>query len=222
MALRLYNTLTKTKEEFKPIDPGKVKYYACGPTVYDYAHIGNLKTFIFEDVLRRYLEYSGYEVRYIMNITDVGHLTADDINQADSGEDKMIKAALREKKTPEEIANFYTERFFEDTEKLNFKKANFYPRPTAHMNQIIKLVKELLDKGYAYEVNGSVFYDVSKFPDYGKLSGIKLDELKVGARLEEHPDKKNPWDFSLWLKAPKEHIMKWESPWSLGYPGWHI
>jgi cysteinyl-tRNA synthetase len=220
--LKLYNTLTKKKEEFKPINPGKVGYYACGPTVYDYAHIGNLKTFIFEDVLRRYLEYSGYEVRYIMNITDVGHLTADDFNQADSGEDKMLKAALREKKTPEEIAKFYYEQFIEDITKLNFIKANYYPHASRHIPQIIKLVEELIKNGYAYEINGNVFYDVTKFKGYGKLSGKKLDELKSGARLEEHPDKKNPFDFALWLKAPKEHILKWESPWSLGYPGWHI
>lgn len=220
--LKLYNTLTKSKEEFKPINPGKVGFYACGPTVYDYAHIGNLKTFIFEDILRRYLEYSGYEVRYIMNITDVGHLTADDVNQADSGEDKMLKAAISEKKTPEEIANFYSERFFEDIEKLNFKKANYYPRASAHIKQIIKLIEDLIKNGYAYEINGNVFYDVAKFSGYGKLSGKKLDGLKAGARLEEHPDKKNQFDFALWLKAPKEHILKWESSWSLGYPGWHI
>ena len=220
--MKLYNTLTKSKEEFKPINSGKVGFYACGPTVYDYAHIGNLKTFIFEDVLRRYLEYSGYEVRYIMNITDVGHLTADDVNQADSGEDKMLKAALREKKTPEEIANFYSERFFEDIEKLNFKKANYYPRASAHIRQIIKLISELIKNGCAYEVNGNVFYDVTKFKNYGKLSGKKLEDLKIGARLEEHPDKINPYDFSLWLKAPKEHILKYDSPWSVGYPGWHI
>jgi cysteinyl-tRNA synthetase len=222
MALKLYNTLTKKKEEFKPINPGKVGFYACGPTVYDYAHIGNLKTFIFEDILRRYLEFSGYEVRYIMNITDVGHLTADDVNQADSGEDKMLKAALREKKTPEEIANFYSDRFFEDIEKLNFKKANYYPKASAHIKQIMKLIEDLVKNGCAYEINGNVFYDVSKFKNYGKFSGKKLEDLKIGARLEEHPDKKNQWDFALWLKAPREHILKWDSPWSLGYPGWHI
>jgi len=220
--LKLYNTFSKTKEEFKPINSGKVGFYACGPTVYDYAHIGNLKTFIFEDVLRRYLEYTGYEVRYIMNITDAGHLTADDIGQADTGEDKMLKAATREKKTPEEIAKFYTEHFFEDIEKLNFKKANFYPKPTAHIPHIIKFIEGLIKKGFAYEVNGNVFFDVTKFSDYGKLSGNTLDNLQVGARLEEHPDKKNPYDFSLWLKAPKDHLMKWDSPWGVGYPGWHI
>jgi cysteinyl-tRNA synthetase len=220
--MKLYNTLTGTKEEFQPINPGKVGFYACGPTVYDYAHIGNLKTFIFEDVLRRFLEYFGYEVRYIMNITDVGHLTADDVNQADSGEDKMLKAALREKKTPEQIANFYTDRFFEDIDKLNFIRANYYPKASAHIPQMIRIISELIDRGLAYEVNGNVFYDVEKFSDYGKLSKKKLDDLKSGARLEEHPDKKRPYDFALWLKATKEHLIKYESPWGIGYPGWHI
>ena len=220
--MKLYNTLTRRKEEFQPQEKGKVKMYNCGPTVYDYAHIGNLYAFLFADILRRYLEYQGYEVRQIMNITDVGHLTADDVNQADSGQDKMLKAALREKKTPEEIANFYTEKFFEDLEKLNIKKAAYYPRATAHISQIIKLIEVLLEKGLAYEKNGNVFYDVKKFKDYGKLSGKKIADLKTGARLEEHPDKRHPYDFALWLKAPKNHLMKWESPWSLGYPGWHI
>jgi cysteinyl-tRNA synthetase len=220
--LKLYNTLTQKKETFKPLEPGKVKMYNCGPTVYDYAHIGNLRAFIFADVLRRYLEYKGYEVRQIMNITDVGHLTEDELNQADSGEDKMLKAAKREKKTPQDIADFYTEKFFEDVEKLNLKKAHFYPKATAHIPQMIKLTQALLDKGLAYEKNGNVFYDVEKFKDYGKLSKKKLEELKEGSRLEEHPDKKNNYDFALWLKAPKEHLMKWESPWSVGYPGWHI
>lgn len=222
MALKLYNTLTRSKEEFQPIHSGKVGFYACGPTVYDYAHIGNLKTFAFEDVFRRYLEYCGFEVRYIMNITDVGHLTADDVNQADSGEDKMLKAAIREKKTPEEIALFYADQFMKDIESLNFKKASYYPRATAHIPQMIKIISELIEKGLAYEVNGNVFYDVAKFQNYGKLSGKKLDELKAGARLEEHPDKKNPFDFALWLVAPEKHLLKWKSPWSLGYPGWHI
>ena len=220
--LKLYNTLTKKKEEFKPIHAGKAGMYNCGPTVYDFAHIGNLNAFLAADVLRRYLEYSGFEVRQIMNITDVGHLTEDDVNQADTGEDKMIKAVKREKKTPKDIAEFYTERFFEDLKKLNVKKAAYYPRATAHIPQMIKIISSLIQKGLAYEVNGNVFYDVEKFLGYGKLSGKKVEDLKIGARLEEHPDKKHPWDFALWLKAPKEHILKWESPWSLGYPGWHI
>ncbi len=220
--LKLYNTLTQKKEVFKSLEVGKVKMYNCGPTVYDFAHIGNLRTFIFADTLRRHLENIGYEVRQIMNITDVGHLTADDLNQADSGEDKMLKASKRERKTPKDIANFYTEKFFEDLEKLNFKKAHFFPRATAHIPQIIKMIESLIEKGLAYEKNGNVFYDVTKFEDYGKLSKKKIGDLKENARLEKHPDKRHGYDFALWLKAPKEHILKWESPWSLGYPGWHI
>jgi cysteinyl-tRNA synthetase len=157
-----------------------------------------------------------------MNITDVGHLTNDDLNQADTGEEKMLKASKRERKTPQDIADFYTEKFFEDNEKLNLKKAHFYPRATAHISQIIKMIEILIKKDLAYEKNGNVFYDVTKFADYGKLSKKKISELKENARLDEHPDKKHSYDFALWLKAPKEHILKWESPWSLGYPGWHI
>ena len=220
--LMLFNTLSGKKEKFKSIETGKVKMYTCGPTVYGYAHIGNLAAYIFADTLRRLLEHKGYEVRQIVNITDVGHLTADDVNQADTGQDKMLKAALREKKSPEEIAIFYTECFFEDIKELNIKKAQYYPRATAHIPQMIKIIETLIEKGLAYEKNGNVFFDVEKFDGYGKLSKKKLDELKIGARLEEHPDKKHPHDFSLWLRAPKEHLLKWDSPWSKGYPGWHI
>ncbi|MDZ7612069.1 MAG: cysteine--tRNA ligase [Candidatus Moranbacteria bacterium] len=220
--LNFYNTLSNQKEKFQPLEEEKVKMYNCGPTVYDYAHIGNWSTFVFADTLRRYLEYKGYEVRQIMNITDVGHLTEDDLNQADSGEDKMLKASKRERKTPEEIADFYTKEFYKDAKKLNLKKAHFYPKATDHIPHMIKLIEELISKGLAYEKNGNVFFDVQKFEGYGKLSGKKLDELKEGARLEEHPDKASPFDFALWLKAPKNHLMKWEGPWSVGYPGWHI
>ncbi|MDP1845520.1 MAG: cysteine--tRNA ligase [Candidatus Moranbacteria bacterium] len=220
--LKLYNTLTKQKEEFKPIHKGKVSIYTCGPTVYDYIHIGNLRSFTTADVLRRYLEYSGYEVRHIKNITDVGHLTADDIAQADTGEDKILKKALAEKKTPEEIAKFYTEAFHRDEDAVNILRAHFFPKATAHIPQMIKIIKTLIEKGNAYEKNGNVFFDVTSFKDYGKLSGNTLEQLKVGARLEEHPDKKHPWDFALWLKADPKHILQWDSPWSRGYPGWHI
>ena len=221
--LKLYNTLTKQKEEFKPINPGKVGMYSCGPTVYSKIHIGNLRAYTVADVLRRYLEYLGFEVRHIKNITDVGHLTDDDVAQGDSGEDKMQKAASKEKKTPEEIARFY-ENYAKETElDLNIEPAHFFPRATKHIPQMIDIIKTLLDKGYAYEKNGNVFFDVEKDKEYGKLSGNTLEKLNIGSRLSEpHPDKKNQWDFALWLKAPKEHIMKWESPWSLGYPGWHI
>ncbi len=219
---KLFNTLSGEKEEFKSIEVGKVKIYTCGPTVYDYAHIGNLCAYIHADTLKRSLESFGYEVRHIVNITDVGHLTADEINQADSGEDKMLKAALRENKSSEEIANFYTEQFFKDIEILNIEKANYYPRATAHISQMITIIKTLIEKELAYENNGNVFYDVEKFKEYGKLSKKKIANLKHGARLENHPDKKHSYDFALWLKAPKDHILKWESPWSIGYPGWHI
>ncbi len=220
--LKIYNTLKKRKEEFGSINRGKVSMYSCGPTVYDFAHIGNLRAFTAADVLRRYLEYSGYEVRQIKNITDVGHLTADDIAQADTGEDKMAKAARREKKTPEKIAKFYENAFRRDEEEMNIEPAHYFPRATAHIPQMIKMIETLIEKGHAYEKNGNVFYDVTSFKDYGKLSGNTLGNLKVGARLEEHPDKRHPWDFALWLKAPENHLLKFKSPWSVGYPGWHI
>ncbi len=220
--LQIYNTLTKQKQEFIPLNPGKVGMYVCGPTVYDYLHIGNIRAYLMGDTLRRYLEYGGFEVRMIKNITDVGHLTDDDIAQGDSGEDKMEKKALAEKKTPAEIADFY-EKYFHAVEKeMNIEPAQYFPKATAHVPHMIKMIEVLIEKGFAYEKNGNVFYDVTKFPDYGKLSGNTLENLNVGARLEEHPDKKNPWDFALWLKAPENHILKWTSPWSIGYPGWHI
>lgn len=220
--LKLYNTLSKSKEDFKSLHKGKVSMYICGPTVYDFVHIGNLRSYLTPDILRRYLEYSGYEVRQIKNITDVGHLTDDDIAQADTGEDKMAKAAKREKKKPEEIAKFYEDAFRRDEEAMNILPAHFFPRATAHIPQMIKIIEVLIKNGSAYEKNGNVFFDVTSFPDYGKLSGNTLDNLKVGARLEEHPDKLHPWDFALWLKADPKHILQWDSPWSRGYPGWHI
>ncbi len=218
----LYNTLSKKKEEFVPLFTGKVGMYVCGPTVYDYIHIGNIRAYVFADTLRRVLEDIGYEVRLIKNITDVGHLTADDIAQGDSGEDKIAKKAAKEHKTPQEIAAFYEEYALTTEAVMNIEPAHYFPRATAHIKQMIRLIEELIEKGHAYEKNGNVFLDVTTFPDYGKLSGNTLANLKVGARLEEHPDKKNPWDFALWLKAPAGHLMHWPSPWSEGYPGWHI
>ncbi len=217
MPLTLYNTLTNRKEEFVPVEPGKVKMYNCGPTVYMYAHIGNFRSFMLADLLRRYLEYKGYEVDQVMNITDVGHLTSD----ADEGEDKLEKAARTEKKDPWQIAEFYMNAFFEDIDALGLKRAKVYPRATEHVGDMIQTVKALIAKGHAYEVNGCVYYDVTTFPEYGKLSGNTLDKLEAGARIDVNPDKKNPHDFALWVTDPN-HIMKWESPWGVGYPGWHL
>src|SRR3990167_2512810 len=220
--IKLYNTLTKQKEIFESLTKGKVVMYVCGPTVYSYAHIGNLRASVFADTLRRVLEDGGYEVRMIKNITDVWHLTDDDVAQGDSGEDKIEKQARAEHKTPQEIAEFFENYFHQTEAEMNILPAHYFPRATAHIPQMIKLIEELIARGHAYEKNGNVFLDVTTFPEYGKLSGNTLENLKVGARLEEHPDKKHPWDFTMWLKAPKEHLMHWPSPWSEGYPGWHI
>ncbi len=223
MPLKLYNTYSHKKELFEPLNPSQVTMYNCGPTVYDFVHIGNLSTYLMADLVRRYLEYKGYKVKQIMNITDVGHLVSD----GDSGEDKMLKGAKREGKTPQEIAEFYTQAFYKDIEKMNIEKAYEYPRATKHIPEMIVLIKKLLEKNIAYEKNGNVYFDISKFKNYGKLSGNtkeKLEELIRGARskIVQDKNKKSPFDFALWLKAPKNHIMKWKSPWSIGYPGWHI
>ncbi len=217
--LKFYNTLLRKKQIFKSLHKGEVRMYNCGPTVYDFAHIGNFRAYIMADTIRRYLEYKGYKVKQVMNITDVGHLTRYDVKAA---KDKIIEAAKKEKKTPKEIARFYEKAFLEDTDKLNIKRAYKYPRPTEHLQDIIKLIQVLIKKDYAYEAKGTVFYDITRFKNYGKLSGNPLEALKAGARLEPHPDKRHPYDFFLWLKAPKEHLMKWPSPWGIGYPGWHI
>lgn len=221
--LRLYNTFTRKKEEFRPLHAGKASMYVCGPTVYDYAHLGNLKAYVNADTLRRYLEYLGCEVRMIKNITDVGHLTNDDTAQGDSGDDKILRKAAKERKTPEQIAHFYEDYFHDAEARLNILPAHFFPRATAHIPHMIRMIEKLLENGHAYESNGNVFFDVTSFGPYGTLSGNSLEQLKVGARLDEsHPDKRNQWDFALWLKAPENHIMKWQSPWGTGYPGWHI
>jgi len=219
--LKFYNTLSRGKEVFKPLEPPEVKLYDCGPTCYFYAHIGNMWRYVISDLLRRTLEYNGYKVKQVMNITDVGHLTEDDL-AADTGEDKMVVAAKKEKKTPKQIAEFYTKAFFKDTERLNILKPHVVPKATEHIPEMIELIKILEKKGYAYWAGDKYFvYDISKFKDYGKLSGKKLEELQAGARLEPVPEKKNPFDFALWIKDP-EHLMRWDSPWGVGYPGWHI
>ena len=218
MALQLYNSLTRRKEEFKPLNEGRVGIYVCGPTVYGHAHLGHAKSYVSFDVLVRYLRYLGYSVTYVQNITDVGHLTDD----ADQGEDKIAKAARKEKKHPMALAEYYSRSYFEDMDRLNCVRPDISPRASGHIVEQIELVKILLDKGYAYEANGSVYFDVSKFSGYGKLSGRSVDQMLAGARVEVSPDKKKPVDFALWKKAEPNHIMQWPSPWGMGFPGWHL
>ena len=220
--MKIYNTLNKKIEEFITNEEGIVKMYTCGPTVYHYAHIGNLRTYIFEDILEKGLEYLGYDVERVMNITDVGHMTSD----ADTGDDKMLKGAKREGKSVYEIANYYTDAFFCDTEKLNIRKPAVVERASSHVDKYIEIIKKLLDEGYAYISDGNVYFDVSKAKDYYKLSGKNPDDLIVGVRdtVEEDKSKKNPYDFGLWFTVSKfaNQDMKWDSPWGRGYPGWHI
>jgi cysteinyl-tRNA synthetase len=218
MGLILYNSLTRRQEEFKPLKQGRVGIYVCGPTVYGHAHLGHAKSYVSFDILVRYLRYLGYDVTYVQNITDVGHLTDD----ADEGEDKIAKAAKKEKKHPMALAEFYTRSYFEDMDKLNCLRPDISPRASGHIVEQIELVKKLLEKGFAYEVNGSVYFDVSKFESYGKLSGRNIDDMLAGARVEVSPDKRHPADFALWKKAEPNHIMQWPSPWGPGFPGWHL
>jgi cysteinyl-tRNA synthetase len=218
--LKLYNTFSKKIELFKPLKKGVVTMYNCGLTVYDYATIGNLRAYTFADVLRRYLEYRGFAVKQVINFTDVGHMFQD----VDIGEDKMEAAVMREKKDPWAVADFYIEAFMEDAKAMNFEEPMVRPRATNHINEMMELVKKLVEKSYAYVVNGSVYFDVAKFEDYGKLSGNTIEKLELGAggKVEYNPDKKNQFDFALWINDPK-HIMNWRSPWcEKGYPGWHI
>lgn len=218
--MKVYNTLSRSKEEFKPVSGNEVKIYSCGPTVYSYAHIGNLRTYIFMDSLRRVLKHEGYRLKHVMNITDVGHLVSD----GDSGEDKMEKAAAKAQKSPYEIAAFYTEAFFKDLERLNIDRPEIIAKATDHIDGMIHYVEALCEKGYGYETSDGIYYDISKFPSYGKLSRAKLDEQLAGGseRVGVNEEKRHPADFAIWKKAPKEHIMQWPSPWGMGYPGWHI
>lgn len=205
--MKLFNTMTRSKEEFKPLEEGKVKMYVCGPTVYNYIHVGNARPFIIFDTLRRYLEYRGYEVSYVQNFTDV--------------DDKIIKRSHEENIEPEEVAKKYIEEYFVDADGLGIKRATVHPQVTENIEEIIEFVKELEDKGYAYAVNGDVYFDTQKFNGYGKLSGIKQDELEAGSRIEVNDQKRHPMDFVLW-KAKKEGEPGWMSPWGEGRPGWHI
>ncbi len=218
----LYNTLTRKKEEFKSIEPGKVKMYTCGPTVYHYAHIGNLRSYIMEDVLEKYLRYDGYDVKRVMNITDVGHLSSD----GDTGDDKMLKGAKREKKTVMEIAKFYTDAFFADCVKLNIKKPDVVEPATGCIDEFIKVISSLIEKGFAYEAGGNIYFDTSKLSQYYVFNDFKEEDLAVGVRegVEEDSNKRNKADFVLWFTKSKfdDQELKWDSPWGIGYPGWHI
>ena len=218
----LYNSLTRTRDEFKTYEPGKVKMYTCGPTVYHFAHIGNLRSYIMEDVLEKYFRYSGYDVKRVMNITDVGHLSSD----ADTGEDKMLKGAKREHKTVMEIAKFYTDAFFADCDKLNIKTPDVVEPATSCIDDFIKVVSGLIDKGYAYIAGGNVYFDTSKLKQYYIFNNFDEDDLEVGVRegVEADDNKKNKNDFVLWFTKSKfeDQALKWDSPWGVGYPGWHI
>ena len=205
--MQLYNTITRKKEEFRPLNPPKVTMYMCGPTVYDYFHIGNARSFIMSDILRRYLQFKGYQVKFVMNLTDI--------------EDRIIKKSIDANKSADEIAGLYSDAFFEDIKKLRVREADLYPKATLHVQEMIELIKDLEKNGSAYNVDGDVFYDVKKFSGYGKLSGKKLDELEAGARVDVNEIKHNPLDFALWKKA-KPGEPSWDSPWGKGRPGWHI
>lgn len=222
--MRLYNYLARKVEEFVPIDPPNVGLYTCGPTVYDFTHIGHARTYVFADILKRTLEFNGYKVKHVVNITDVGHLTSD----SDTGEDKMEAGAAREKKSVWEVAQFYTDDFFKMLEELNIEKPDIFCKATDHIDEMIKLIESLQEKGFTYKITDGIYFDSSKFPDYGRLTGntfTKLQEgLKAGARVEVVVGKKHPTDFALWKFSPSgaKRQMEWDSPWGKGFPGWHI
>jgi cysteinyl-tRNA synthetase len=218
--IKIYNTLTRKKEEFKPIEEGKVGLYSCGPTVYNFAHIGNLRAYLFVDVLKRSLLYNGYEVKHVMNVTDVGHLTGD----RDMGEDKLEKGAEKEGRSAWEIADFYTKAFMKNLKDLNIIEPDIISKVTDNIPEQIELIKILEQKGYTYKINDGIYFDTSKVKNYNKLSHQSLEDLREGARVEVNPEKKNPTDFALWKFSPKDkkRQMEWESPWGIGFPGWHI
>ncbi len=216
--MKLFNSLTRQKEELVPYEEGVVKMYSCGPTVYSYPHIGNMRAYLFMDMLRRVLKYNGYKIEGVMNLTDVGHLVSD----ADEGEDKMIVASKREHKSPWEIAEYYTNIFMAETKKLGIDMPEHICKATDVIPEIIVFVKTLLENGHAYETSKGIYYDIATFPAYGKLGGMNIADKLAGARIDIDDEKRHPADFALWIKAPKEHIMQWDSPWGKGYPGWHI
>jgi cysteinyl-tRNA synthetase len=215
MSLKIYNVLTRQKEEFQPLNEGKINIYVCGPTVYDYSHIGHAKTYISFDVVVRYLRYLGYDVLYVQNITDVGHML-------DTGEDRILRKARQLSSLPMAVVETYMRDYFADMDALGVKRPDISPRASGHIPEQIGMVQTLIEKGHAYEVDGSVYFDVSSYPDYGKLSGRIIEELEEGSRVALREEKKHPADFALWKKAEPEHILRWPSPWGEGFPGWHI
>ncbi len=215
MALKVYNVLNRHKEEFVPLVPGRVNMYVCGPTVYDYPHVGHAKLYVSMDVVVRYLRFSGYDVRYVQNITDVGHLL-------DTGEDRIMRGVAREHKQPMEIVEKYTREYFAGMDALWVGRPDISPRASAHVIEQIELTKKLIALGHAYEANGSVYFDVTSWPGYGKLSGRTVEEQEAGARVDVRDEKRHPADFALWKKADPEHILRWPSPWGEGFPGWHV
>ena len=217
--IRLYNSLTRQVETLEPIHPGRVTIYTCGSTVYRYAHIGNLRTYLFGDLLRRTLAHLGYEVLYVKNITDVGHMRHD---LTDTGEDRMEQAALDEGKSPDQIADFYTAAWLEDERLINIVPADVMPKATDHIDEMIAMIETLLARGLAYRVGGNVYYDVAAFPGYGRLSGQRVEATEAGHRVDVEADKRSHQDFALWKAAEPGRVMNWPSPWGLGFPGWHI
>ena len=219
MNLHVHNSLTRTKEKFEPITPGQVGIYVCGPTVYGDSHLGHAKTYICFDVIVRYLRSLGLKVRYVQNITDVGHMTD---NDEDKGEDKVAKKAAMEHIEPMQVVTHYMMSYFDDMDALNVRRPDIICQASGHIPEQIALVERLVERGFAYEVNGSVYFSVEKFLDYGKLSGRRVEELQGGARVEVNPEKRNPADFALWKRAEPQHLMRWKSPWGEGFPGWHV
>ncbi len=222
MTLHVYNTLGREKQEFRPLNPPKVGMYVCGPTVYGHAHLGHAKSYVSFDVVVRYLRYLGHEVTYVQNITDVGHLTEDTQGMADEGEDKIVREAKRRNAHPMAVVEFFKRSYFEDMDALNILRPDISPHASAHIPEQIELIQTLIDKGHAYVVGSKVFFDISSFPAYGRLSNRKIDEMQGGARVDVDPDKRHEGDFYLWRPAAPEHILQWSSPWGRGYPGWHL
>lgn len=215
MSLIVYNSLSRKKEEFKPLAEGRVRMYVCGPTVYDYSHIGHAKTYVAFDVMARYLRWRGYAVRYVQNITDVGHIL-------DTGEDRILKGAARDRIEPMEVVERYARAYFEDMDALGVQRPDISPRASAHIPEQIEMIRKLIAGGHAYVANGSVYFDVSSYSEYGKLSGRRVEDQDEGARVAVREEKRHPEDFALWKYAEAEHILRWPSPWGWGYPGWHI